>query len=126
TMADSVVLPYIIMALVLIVLGVLIIKAPLPNVEDALVEEPKVGETAKTNIFQFPHLWLGVLALFLYVGVEVIAGDTIIAYGIALDIPIEQAKYFTLYTLMAMVATYALGVFFIPKYIRPSYWQIVV
>lgn len=121
TMADSVVLPYIIMALVLVILGILIIKAPLPNVDETLVEEPKVGKTVKTSIFQFPHLWLGVLALFLYVGVEVIAGDTIIAYGIALDIPIEQAKYFTLYTLMAMVATYALGVFLIPKYISQAF-----
>src|SRR5690606_27597208 len=119
--ADSVVLPYIIMALVLVILGILIIKAPLPNVDETLVEEPKVGKTVKTSIFQFPHLWLGVLALFLYVGVEVIAGDTIIAYGIALNIPIEQAKYFTLYTLMAMVATYALGVFLIPRYISQAF-----
>src|SRR5690606_36405592 len=119
--ADSVVLPYIIMALVLVILGILIIKAPLPNVDETLVEEPKVGKTVKTSIFQFPHLWLGVLALFLYVGVEMIAGDPIIAYGIALDIPIEQAKYFTLYTLMAMVATYALGVFLIPKYISQAF-----
>ncbi|WP_100613521.1 sugar MFS transporter [Confluentibacter citreus] len=121
TMADSVVTPYIVMAMVLFVLGILIRKAPLPNVEEALVEEPKVGETVKTSIFQFPHLWLGVLALFLYVGVEVIAGDTIIAYGIALDIPVEQAKFFTLFTLMAMVVTYALGVFLIPKYISQAF-----
>lgn len=121
TMADSVVLPYIFMALVLIILGILMIKVPLPNVDETLIEEPKVGDTVKTSIFQFPHLWLGVLALFLYVGVEVIAVDTIMAYGIALDIPIEQVKYFALYTLMAMVATYALGVFLIPKYISQSF-----
>jgi MFS transporter, FHS family, L-fucose permease len=121
TMADSVVTPYIVMAIVLIVLGILIRKAPLPNVEESLIEEPKVGDTVKTSIFQFPHLWLGVLALFLYVGVEVIAGDTIIAYGIALDIPVEQAKFFTLFTLMAMVVTYALGVFLIPKYISQAF-----
>lgn len=121
TMADSVVLPYIFMALVLIILGILMIKAPLPNVDETLIEEPKVGDTVKTSIFQFPHLWLGVLALFLYVGVEVIAVDTIMAYGIALDIPIEQVKYFALYTLMAMVATYALGVVLIPKYISQAF-----
>jgi len=121
TMADSVVLPYIVMAIVLIVLGILMIKAPLPNVDETLVEEPKVGETVRTSIFQFPHLWLGVLALFLYVGVEVIAVDTIMAYGIALDIPIEQVKFFALYTLMAMVATYVLGVFLIPKYISQAF-----
>jgi glucose/galactose transporter len=121
TMADSVITPYIVMAIVLFILGILIRKAPLPNVEAAPIDDVKSGEKAKTSIFQFPHLWLGVLALFLYVGVEVVAGDTIIAYGISLNIPVEDAKFFTLFTLMAMVVTYALGVFLIPKYITQSF-----
>ncbi len=120
TMADSVVTPYIVMAVVLFVLGILIRKAPLPHVEAEPIEETKEGETVKTSIFQFPHLWLGVLTLFVYVGAEVIAGDTIISYGISLDIPAEKAKFFTMFTLMAMVATYALGVFLIPKYISQA------
>jgi glucose/galactose transporter len=120
TMADSVVAPYIVMAIVLLVLGFLIRKAPLPNVEAEEVEVSESNGKAKTSVFQFPHLWLGVLALFLYVGVEVVAGDTIIAYGISLNIPVEEAKFFTLFTLMAMVATYALGVFLIPKYVTQS------
>jgi FHS family L-fucose permease-like MFS transporter len=121
TMADSVITPYIIMALVLFLLGILIRKAPLPNVEAQPIQASESGEKVKTSIFQFPHLWLGVLALFLYVGVEVVAGDTIISYGISLNIPVEEAKFFTLFTLMAMVATYGLGVFLIPKYISQSF-----
>ncbi len=120
TMADSVVTPYIVMAAVLFVLGLLIRRAPLPHVEAEPIEETKDGETAKTSIFQFPHLWLGVLTLFVYVGAEVIAGDTIIAYGISLGFSGDEAKVFTAYTLMAMVATYALGVFLIPKYINQA------
>ena len=120
TMADSVITPYVIMAIVLLLLGILIRKAPLPNVEAEEIEVSESNGKAKTSVFQFPHLWLGVLALFLYVGVEVVAGDTIIAYGISLNIPVEEAKFFTLFTLMAMVATYALGVFLIPKYITQS------
>ncbi|WP_296635733.1 sugar MFS transporter [Polaribacter sp.] len=118
TMADSVFMPYVVMAIVLFLLGVLIRKAPLPNVEADQSETIEEGKTAKTSIFQFPNLWLGVLALFVYVGAEVIAGDTIIAYGISLGFTGEEAKYFTTYTLLAMVATYALGVFLIPKYIK--------
>jgi FHS family L-fucose permease-like MFS transporter len=118
TMADSVFMPYLVMAIVLFLLGVLIRKAPLPNVEADETEAIAEGETAKTSIFQFPNLWLGVLALFVYVGAEVIAGDTIIAYGISLGFTGEEAKYFTTYTLLAMVATYALGVFLIPKYVK--------
>ncbi|GGW53230.1 glucose/galactose transporter [Winogradskyella epiphytica] len=118
TMADSVFMPYIIMASVLAILGILIRKAPLPHVEPVESEDDIHGDTSKKTIFQFPHLWLGVLALFVYVGAEVIAGDTIISYGISLGMPGTDAKFFTTYTLMAMVGTYALGVFLIPKYVN--------
>jgi len=121
TMADSVVMPYLVMAAVLFVLGILIRKAPLPHVEAEPIETPKDGKTLKTNIFQFPHLWLGVLTLFVYVGAEVIAGDTIIAYGISIGIPAEEAKSFTAFTLMAMVFTYGLGVFLIPKFMSQTF-----
>ena len=118
TMADSVFMPYIIMAFVLFLLGFLIRKAPLPKVEANEKEEEINNATTKTNIFQFPKLWFGVLALFVYVGAEVIAGDTIIAYGISLGFSGEEAKYFTTYTLLAMVVTYGLGVFLIPKFVK--------
>ena len=118
TMADSVVTPYIIMAIILFVLGILIRKAPLPHVEAESINETEEDQSSKTSILHFPHLWLGVLALFLYVGAEVIAGDTIIAYGISLGIPVTEAKYFTMFTLFAMVIMYALGALLIPKYIK--------
>jgi glucose/galactose transporter len=118
-MANSVVLPYIIMALVLVILGVLIRKAPLPHVEATPIDEDvNHSFSTKYSIFQFPHLWLGVLTLFVYVGAEVIAGDTIIAYGISLGFSADDAKFFTTLTLMAMVFTYGLGVFLIPKYLK--------
>ena len=118
TMADSVFMPYLIMAIVLFILGILIRKAPLPNVEAPEEELSIESGAVKTNIFQFPHLWLGVLTLFVYVGAEVIAGDTIIAYGISLGFPAADAKFFTTLTLLAMVCTYALGVLLIPKYLK--------
>jgi MFS transporter, FHS family, L-fucose permease len=115
TMADSVVMPYVVMAVILFILGVLILKAPLPEIEAEGLEVDNDTGTAKTSIFQFPHLWLGVIALFVYVGAEVIAGDTIINYGLSLGIPAEEASFFTSFTLGAMVATYLLGVLLIPK-----------
>ena len=116
--ADNVFMPYLIMAIVLAIFAILIRKASLPHVEASPIEDEESGEATKTSIFQFPHLWLGVLTLFVYVGAEVIAGDTIIAYGISLGFSGEEAKFFTTFTLMAMVATYALGVFLIPKYVK--------
>ncbi|WP_434036641.1 sugar MFS transporter [Formosa sp. 4Alg 33] len=118
TMADSVVTPYIVMAIVLAVLGVLIRKAPLPDIEVPEDDITADVKDQKTSVFQFPHLWLGVITLFFYVGAEVIAGDTIISYGISLGFSSEEAKSFTAYTLLAMVLTYALGVVLIPKYLK--------
>ena len=116
-MAESVFIPYIFMAMILFVLGLLMRKAPLPNVESAIETNIYSNGKSQKTIFQYPHLWLGMLTLFVYVGAEVIAGDSIIAYGIALGISASTAKFFTTFTLMAMVFTYALGVFLIPKYI---------
>ena len=116
-MADSVFVPYVVMAIVLFLLGLLMRIAPLPHVEAVEEESPTKKIKTQKSIFQYPHLWLGMLTLFVYVGAEVIAGDTIIAYGIALGISATKAKFFTSYTLLAMVVTYALGVILIPKYL---------
>lgn len=119
-MADSVFMPYMVMAAVLFVLGLLMRRAPLPHVEAEASAEEEMQSGGKKTIFQYPHLWFGMLTLFVYVGAEVIAGDTIIAYGLALDISAAKAKFFTTFTLMAMVATYALGVVLIPKYLSQT------
>jgi glucose/galactose transporter len=119
-MADSVFVPYLVMSAVLFVLALLMRRAPLPHVEAeaSLEEETQAG--SKKTIFQYPQLWFGMLTLFVYVGAEVIAGDTIIAYGLALGISASKAKFFTTFTLMAMVGTYALGVALIPKYLSQN------
>ena len=116
-MADSVFVPYVVMAIILFVLGLLMRRAPLPHVEAEARNEEETQFGGSKTIFQYPHLWFGMLTLFVYVGAEVIAGDTIIAYGLALGISASKAKFFTTFTLMAMVATYALGVILIPKYV---------
>ncbi len=119
-MAGSVITPYLVMAAVLFVFAIVIRKAPLPDVEAEPIAEPKEGGVTKTSIFQFPHLWLGVLTLFVYVGAEVIAVDTIISYGLSLGFEGVDAKFFATYTLMFMVATYILGIALIPKVISQA------
>ncbi len=117
-LARRVIGPYSVMALLLIVMGIGIRFSPLP-VLDVEGEDESEGNDAsrRSNIFGFPHLFLGVLALFFYVGTEVIAGDTIIRYGISIGIEIARAKVFTSYTLISMVVGYILGIILIPKYI---------
>jgi FHS family L-fucose permease-like MFS transporter len=118
-MARKVIMPYIVMAVILVLLGLLLKFAHLPDV-DTEAEDETIGEanSKKTSIWQFPHLLLGVVALFCYVGVEVIAGDSIIRYGQSLKIPMESAKYYTSLTLISMILGYLLGIIFIPKYLK--------
>jgi glucose/galactose transporter len=117
-LAHRVILPYGIIGTVLLVLAVWVFFSPLPEMHsDETVEEVVGGEASKTSIFQFPHLLLGVLTLFLYVGVEVIAGDTIINYGASQGIRLSAARFFTSGTLCCMLAGYLLGILLIPKYL---------
>lgn len=117
-LASRVVVPYIIIAGVLVVLAIAVVLSSLPDIND---EGDDVGAASgaeqKKSIFDFPHLFLGVMALFLYVGVEVMAGDTIISYGKSLGIELSIARYFTQATLAFMLIGYVIGIFTIPKYI---------
>jgi FHS family L-fucose permease-like MFS transporter len=117
-LAGRVIMPYIVMAIILVLLGLLLKFAHLPEV-DTDAEDDASGESNanKTSIWQFPHLLLGVMALFFYVGVEVIAGDSIIRYGQSIGIAMESAKYFTSLTLLSMIIGYLVGIIFIPKYL---------
>lgn len=118
-MARGVIVPYIIMAVVLVLLGLLIKFVHLPDVDtEAEDEAVGVANEKKTSIWQFPHLILGVIALFFYVGVEVIAGDTIIRYGQSLGISMDSAKYFTSLTMVFMIIGYVIGIILIPKYLK--------
>jgi FHS family L-fucose permease-like MFS transporter len=116
-LAGRVITPYIIMAVVLTLLAFVVRKSSLPEIDTDKEEVTDTTVVEKTSVFQFPHLMLGVLCLFLYVGVEVMAGDAIGAYGRELGMPLDETKYFTTFTLFAMLAGYIVGIFTIPKYI---------
>jgi fucose permease len=115
-LAGRVIMPYIVMTIVLVLLGLLLRLAHLPEV-DTDKEDPNVGDanSQKTSVWQFPHLILGMVALFFYVGVEVIAGDSIIRYGQSLGIAMDSAKYYTSLTLLGMILGYISGIAFIPR-----------
>ncbi|HKL36007.1 MAG TPA: sugar MFS transporter [Salegentibacter sp.] len=118
-LSNRVITPYIIMAVILVGLSVLIYYSALPEIEtDGEDESLAAANKSKTSVIQFPNLMLGTLAMFLYVGVEVIAGDTVISYARdGQDIATDVAKYFTTYTLIAMIVGYLIGTVTIPKYI---------
>jgi glucose/galactose transporter len=117
-LAARVVTPYLLMLGVLVVLATLIYFSSLPEIDtDHEDEAVAAANTNKTSVFHFPHLILGALAMFFYVGVEVIAGDTIISYGASQGIALATAKFFTTCTLVAMIVGYGVGIVAIPRFI---------
>jgi glucose/galactose transporter len=119
-LSGRIIYPYLVMAIVLFLLALLIRKSPLPDIDPSKANAEPVGETLaanKTSVLQFPHLLLGVMCIFVYVGVEVMAGDAIGIYGKSFNIPLDEYKYFTSITLGCMLVGYVIGVFTIPKYV---------
>ncbi len=115
-LSHRVILPYAVMAGVLALLAVMIRYSHLPDIESE--QDGDIKDAGKKSIFQFPHLLLGALCLFLYVGVEVMAGDVITIYGKAIGISLDEAKNFTSYTLRSMVIGYILGILTIPRFLK--------
>jgi MFS transporter, FHS family, L-fucose permease len=118
--ASNIYTPYIIMSVVLVLLGFWILRSSLPEIKsaEANVQVSGAGSNKeKSSLFQFPHLWLGAVCIFFYVGVEVMAGDAIGTYGKGFGISTDYTKYFTSITLGAMLLGYVIGLFTIPKYL---------
>ncbi|MCJ8319914.1 MAG: sugar MFS transporter [Colwellia sp.] len=114
-MANSLVLPYLGMAIFIGLLALAVKKSPLPElaIEEDTEETRAKGHTKEA--LSHPNLALGVVALFFYVAVEVIAGDTIGTF--ALSLGVEDYSVMTSYTMICMVVGYILGIALIPKFI---------
>jgi FHS family L-fucose permease-like MFS transporter len=120
-LASRVIVPYMIIAGVLVFLAIAILFSALPDIDDSGEGEGQAQvHSEKTSVFQFPHLILGVITLFLYVGAEVLAGDTIISYGKSIGIELSTARYFTQATLAFMLVGYVVGIIAIPKYMTQA------
>ncbi|MXR68108.1 glucose/galactose MFS transporter [Shewanella sp. JBTF-M18] len=113
-MANGLVFPYLGMAVFIGVLALLVKKSPLPELENE--DEQAHGTKGHTReALSHPNLALGVVALFFYVAVEVIAGDTIGTF--ALSLGVENYGVMTSYTMICMVIGYSLGILTIPRFI---------
>ena len=113
-MANKVIVPYIGMAIAMLILAAALSRVSLPPIkEETPTDSPRHG-----SILQYPQLVLGALALFFYVGVEVIAADTIGLYGSFLGL--SNVTSLGAYTMMFMVIGYLAGLVLIPRFISQS------
>lgn len=115
-------LPFMIIIGVFILLGILALLSPLPEVkavgedEDSAEDCPYAAN--KTSIWQFPHLILGMITLFIYVGVETISLGTLVDYANSLELP--NPDLYAWIAPVGMVIGYLFGAIFIPKYISQA------
>jgi glucose/galactose transporter len=115
---QRVITPYAVVGTVLVSLGILVRFSPLPEI-DTEHESAELAEanSSKTSILQFPHLILGAFAIFLHVGTQVIAIDTVIGYANSFGIGLMEAKVFPSFTLAFTIIGYLIGISLIPKMI---------
>lgn len=123
TQLSDLYMPFTIIIAIFLLLGVIALLAPLPDVKAAGEDESDTTTTSnsyadgKTSILQFPHLLLGCLALFLYVGVETISLAT--ATGYAQSLGLEGDNYGFIPS-VGMIVGYVCGVIFIPRYLSQA------
>ena len=110
--------PFLIILGIFLLLGVITIFIPLPEIEapstENAVPENDFSVQAKRSAFQYPHLLLGVLALFLYSGVESIALATMVDF--AKNVGLDNPETYVSYTVFFMCIGYILGVILIPRH----------
>ncbi|MDF2157953.1 sugar MFS transporter [Algoriphagus sp. CAU 1675] len=115
---QRVIVPYSVVGAVLLMLGIFVRFSPLPEIDtDHESAELAEANSGKNSIFQFPHLILGALAIFLHVGTQVIAIDTVIGYANSFGIGLMEAKIFPSFTLAFTILGYLVGISLIPKFI---------
>ena len=108
-------LPFLLIIAIFLLLGLFDLLVPLPEVkavgedEDSLADCPYAA--AKTSVWQFPHLLLGCLALFLYVGVETLALATTVDY--ANCIGLDNPQDYSVYPSIGLVVGYVCGIMLI-------------
>ncbi len=120
-LASKVIMPYVVITIVLVVLAFAVKFSALPEInaeEETEDGQPIITHKDRANWWNYPYLLLGFLALFLYLGAEVMAGDIIQIYGKAIGIELSDAKHFTTYTMLGMLVGYLLGIALIPKYLK--------
>lgn len=111
-LASRLVMPYVAMAVILTVLALMLAFSPLPEPE---LETNDSDQGQIKQCLKKPQLLFGVIALFVYVGAEVIAGDTIAVFGQSLGV--SNYAELTSYTMTFMVLAYITGMVLIPKVI---------
>jgi FHS family L-fucose permease-like MFS transporter len=114
-MAHNLILPYLGMAACILLVALVVKLSSLPELNLDAEDSGEVGDAGFhfKEALAHPQLIMGVFALILYVGVEVLAADTIGSYG--RSIGYENYTSLTSFTMAFMLIGYGLGISLIPR-----------
>ncbi|MGP1476893.1 MAG: sugar MFS transporter [Phocaeicola sp.] len=117
---ERVIFPYSVLAVILLSFGIFIRYSVLPEIDPIENNKEETIDIQRTSIFQFPYLILGAIAIFVHVGTQIVAIDTIISYAGSMGIDLLEAKVFPSYTMSFTIIGYLIGIFLIPKYLSQT------
>ncbi|MGI6717607.1 MAG: sugar MFS transporter [Bacteroidales bacterium] len=112
-LAHHIIKPYIIISVLLLLLALMVLFSKLPDIEDA--EDDEQGDGVSKPLYKYTYMFLGVIALFFYVGAEVIAIDSLNLFGAELGYSIDVTRFFGPASLVALTLGYVLSIILVPK-----------
>jgi len=122
---EDTITPFYVIAGILFIMGIVYYFSPLPEIKaageessESKEEDISVYANSKTSIWQFPHLLLGVVAIFFTVGVEYLALGTINDY--AQNLGLSNPQNYVWLVSFTMIGGYIAGILFIPKYLSQT------
>ena len=115
-LAEKIIVPYVCITVVLILLALVIrFAAKLPEIDvESNCEE---AGHERRSLLDYPYFWLGAVSLFLYVGAEVVAIDTLPLYGESQGLSGDVATKLGICSLVATTIGYLIGIVLVPKYV---------
>ena len=115
----NVIPPYLCLAVLLFVFGVVFYKSSIPDIDPKSLNKAEEGDgSERKSIFAYPYLILGALAMFCHVGSQVISVDTSIRYAESMGATLDEAKILPSLTLACILVGYLCGIALIPKYLK--------
>lgn len=115
----NVIPPYLCLAVLLFVFGIVFYKSSIPNIDPKSLNKAEAGDGGeRKSIFAYPYLILGALAMFCHTGSQVISVDTSIRYAESMGATLDEAKILPSLTLACILIGYLCGIVLIPKYVK--------
>ena len=111
-LARACMVPYMLIAISLLLLSIGIRFAALPEI----ASESPTGKSERFSLRRYPALMGGMAAIFFYVGAEVVSIDTLINYALSLSYNSDAARWFPVGSMVMLLIGYFIGIWGIPKH----------